>query len=133
MKKDRFTDVVVGILVNINNEILFCCRPKGKSYEGYWEFPGGKVKNGESFFCALKRELYEEIGITVTSAKEWCGLKFCYPHGKVRLHFYVCERWKGEPFGQESQVISWQKKILVNPILPATIPLLPWLDELRNQ
>ena len=55
------------ILINKNNEILICQRPKGKFMDGYWEFPGGKVKNSEKFNYAAIREIQEELNIKTVS------------------------------------------------------------------
>ena len=69
-----------------NGDILLAERPAGKPYEGYWEFPGGKVEAGETIEEALKREFMEELGIAIASADPWCGVEFVYPHAHVRLH-----------------------------------------------
>ena len=53
-------DVAVGILMKENGDVLLAQRPAGKPYEGYWEFPGGKVETGETVEEALKREFMEE-------------------------------------------------------------------------
>ena len=111
-------DVAVGILMKENGDVLLAQRPAGKPYEGYWEFPGGKVETGETVEEALKREFMEELGITV-------------PHAHVRLHFFIIRRWAGYPQSRESQSFGWQGAIHVEPLLPATIPLIRWLDALR--
>jgi 8-oxo-dGTP diphosphatase len=49
----------------------------------------------------------------------------------VRLHFYISRQWRGEPQSLEGQAFAWQGSVGVEPLLPATIPLLEWLDELR--
>jgi mutator protein MutT len=82
-------DVAVGILVKPNGDVLLGQRPAGKPYDGYWEFPGGKVDPGETILQALKREFVEELGLTIHSAEEWCGVEYVYPHAHVRLHFYI--------------------------------------------
>lgn len=124
-------DVAVGILMKENGDVLLAQRPAGKPYEGYWEFPGGKVEAGETIEDALKREFMEELGITVLTADPWCGVEYVYPHAHVRLHFYISRQWKGHPQSREQQSFRWQGTIHVEPLLPATIPLLQWLDALR--
>ncbi len=124
-------NVAVGILMKPNGDVLLGCRPEGKPYAGYWEFPGGKVEPGESVLGALKREFAEEIGVTIRSAEPWCGVEHVYPHAHVRLHFYISRDWEGEPHGLEGQQLAWQGSVGVEPVLPATIPLLEWLDRLR--
>ncbi len=124
-------NVAVGLLMKPNGDVLLGCRPAGKPYAGYWEFPGGKVEPGESVLAALKREFAEEIGVTVLSAEPWCGVEHVYPHAHVRLHFYISREWEGEPQSLEGQQLAWQGSVAVEPVLPATIPLLVWLDKLR--
>ncbi len=124
-------DVVVGILMKPNGDVLLASRPEGKPYAGYWEFPGGKVEAGESVFAALQREFEEEIGVRIVSADEWCGVEHVYEHAHVRLHFFISRDWQGEPAALEGQQLAWQGSVAVEPVLPATIPLLEWLDRLR--
>jgi 8-oxo-dGTP diphosphatase len=129
----RPIDVAVGILMKPNGDVLLGCRPEGKPYAGYWEFPGGKVEAGESVLDALKREFHEEIGVHIVSAEPWCGVEHVYPHAHVRLHFYISRDWQGEPLALEGQQLAWQGSVLVEPVLPATIPLLEWLDRVRYE
>ena len=124
-------DVAVGILMKPNGEVLLASRPKGKPFAGYWEFPGGKVEQGESIFDALKREFAEEIAVDIQSAEPWCGVEHVYPHAHVRLHFYISREWRGEPRALEGQQLTWQGEVELTPLLPATIPLIQWLDQLR--
>ena len=133
MKKNNPIDVAVGILMKENGDILLAQRPAGKPYEGYWEFPGGKVEPGETIEAALKREFMEELGIAIASADPWCGVEYVYPHAHVRLHFYISHDWNGLPQSREGQQFSWQGSIHVDPLLPATIPLVKWIDAIRYQ
>lgn len=127
----RPIDVAVGILMKPNGDVLLGQRPEGKPYAGYWEFPGGKVDAGESILEALKREFVEELEIEVVSAEEWCGIEHVYEHAHVRLHFFISREWRGEPQSLEGQAFAWQGTVGVEPLLPATIPLLAWLDKVR--
>jgi 8-oxo-dGTP diphosphatase len=124
-------DVAVGILMQPDGNVLLGQRPDGKPYAGYWEFPGGKVEPGESILAALKREFLEELGIEVLSAEPWCGVEHVYPHAHVRLHFYISRDWRGAPQSLEGQAFAWQGSVALAPLLPATIPLIEWLDRLR--
>ncbi len=124
-------DVAVGILMKQNGDVLLGQRPEGKPYPGYWEFPGGKVESDESIFDALKREFVEELGISLVSGEPWCCVEHVYPHAHVRLHFYISREWQGEPQSLEGQAFAWQGSVSVEPLLPATIPLIEWLDRLR--
>lgn len=124
-------DVAVGILMKPNGDVLLAERPAGKPYPGYWEFPGGKVEPGESILEALKREFVEELGMSILAAEPWCGVEYVYPHAHVRLHFYISRHWEGEPQSLEGQAFAWQGSVSVEPLLPATIPLIEWLDRMR--
>ena len=74
---------------------LLAQRPVGKVYAGYWEFPGGKVEQGESTLDALCRELQEELGIDVSVATPWQVEVVDYPHSLVCLHFFKVTGWSG--------------------------------------
>lgn len=126
-------DVAVGILIRPNGDVLLGQRPAGKPYQGYWEFPGGKVEAGEAILDALKREFVEELGVHILSATEWCGVEHVYEHAHVRLHFFISREWRGEPQSLEGQAFAWQGKVGVAPLLPATIPLLQWLELVRHE
>ena len=125
-------DVAVGILMRPNGDVLLGQRPAGKPYAGYWEFPGGKVEPGEPILDALKREFIEELGVEILDAEEWCGVEHVYEHAHVRLHFFISRHWRGEPQSLEGKAFAWQGAFEVEPLLPATIPLLHWLDQVRT-
>lgn len=124
-------NVAVGILMKDNGDVLLGQRPAGKPYAGYWEFPGGKVEQGEDIVAALKREFMEELGIQITHAEPWCCVEYIYPHAHVRLHFYIARTWQGEPQSLEGQAFAWQGTVAVEPLLPATIPLIEDLNQVR--
>ncbi len=124
-------DVAVCIMMKANGDVLLAQRPAGKPYAGYWEFPGGKVEAGEDVFCALQREMREELGVEIIDATPWCGVEHVYPHAHVRLHFYISRDWQGEPQSLENQAFAWQGEVAVEPLLPATVPLLGDLDGVR--
>lgn len=126
-------DVAVGILLAPDGAVLLAQRPAGKPYAGYWEFPGGKVEQDEPIAAALARELQEELGLVVQAAEAWCCVEHVYPHAHVRLHFYLVRQWQGRPQNLEGQSFAWQGDIEVTPLLPATIPLLQWLEPLRGR
>lgn len=122
----NIVDVSVAVLQKADDAVLMAQRPPGKDCEGYWEFPGGKVDEGESPYQALIRELHEELGIEVKTAFPWLRRVFTYPHATVRLNFFRVTRWQGEPHGREGQLLSWQRlsDLTVGPILPANDPIL---------
>jgi 8-oxo-dGTP diphosphatase len=126
----KTVDVAVGVLIKPNGEFLLTSRPPGKVYEGYWEFPGGKLEAGETVEQALRRELQEEIGITIGSAQPWKVEMVDYPHALVRLNFCKVFDWSGELHMREGQTFAWQKlPVTVVPVLPGTIPVLEWFAQ----
>lgn len=126
MTSHTITEVAAAVLQRPDGTFLLAQRPGGKAYAGYWEFPGGKIELGESPGQALCRELYEELGVTVTTAYPWLLRQFTYPHATVKLHFFRVTAWRGEAHGRESQQLSWQRlpHLTVAPVLPANTPIL---------
>lgn len=123
-------DVAVGVLIDEAGQFLLTSRPPGKAYAGYWEFPGGKLEVGESVVQALRRELQEEIGITIGPAEVWRDQLVDYPHALVRLHFCKVREWSGHLDMREGQAFSWQHlPVVCSPVLPGTVPVLTWLAE----
>jgi 8-oxo-dGTP diphosphatase len=126
-------DVAVGVLLQADGQFLLTSRPEGKVYAGYWEFPGGKLEAGESVEQALRRELHEELGITIGAAQAWKTQMVDYPHALVRLHFCKVWDWQGELLMREAQSHAWQSlPVAVTPVLPGTVPVLAWLAEERG-
>jgi len=120
-------DVAVGVLIAPDGQFLLTTRPPGKAYAGYWEFPGGKVEAGESIHEALRRELQEELGITIAGSQPWQIEVFDYPHALVKLHFRKVFAWEGELQMREGQQMAWQTlPVQVQPVLPGTVPVLGW-------
>ncbi len=138
----NITHAAVGVIQRDDGFVLLGERPVGKPWSGYWEFPGGKIEAGETPEHALKRELQEELGITVISLYPWLTRSFNYeakydaagqleaPAKMVKLHFFVVTEWNGEPSGLENQAISWQhpENVNVSPMLPANMPILTALS-----
>ena len=126
-------DVAVGVLIDAGGRFLLTSRPAGKVYAGYWEFPGGKVEAGETIEQALRRELHEELGITIGPAQPWHVELVDYPHALVRLHFCKVFEWSGAFEMREQQTMSWQDlPVQVAPVLPGTVPVLGWFAAERG-
>lgn len=126
-------DVAVGVLVDAHGAFLLTSRPMGKVYAGYWEFPGGKLEVGESVAQALRRELQEEIGITIGECHPWRVELVDYPHALVRLNFCKVFDWTGELQMHEGQSFAWQQlPVSVSPVLPGTVPVLAWFAQERG-
>jgi 8-oxo-dGTP diphosphatase len=129
----KHTEVAVGILIREDGALLLATRPEGKPYAGYWEFPGGKIEAGETVEQALRRELHEELGITIAGAKVWKITEHDYPHALVRLHWCKVTAWSGDFEMREGQSMCWQQLPLdVTPVLPGAMPVLEWLAEERG-
>ena len=130
----QHTEVAVGILLRPDGALLLSTRPPGKVYAGYWEFPGGKIEAGESIEQALRRELIEELGVTIGPAEVWKVTEHDYPHALVRLHWCKVWQWTGEFEMREGQSMSWQQwPPDVRPILLGALPVLQWLAQERGQ
>ena len=129
------TEVAVGVLIReSDNALLITSRPAGKPYAGYWEFPGGKLEQGETVEQALRRELIEELGVTIGTAHAWKVTEHDYPHALVRLHWCKVTQWSGEFEMREGQQMAWQQLPLqVHPVLPGAYPVLQWLSDERGQ
>lgn len=126
-------EVAVGVLLDAQGRFLLTSRPEGKVYAGYWEFPGGKVEPGETVEQALRRELHEELGITIGPAQPWKIEMMDYPHALVRLHFCKVFAWEGEFQMREAQQMAWQSlPVQVAPVLPGTVPVLQWFAAERG-
>lgn len=131
-------DVAVGVLVERDAQgregrFLLTSRPAGKVYAGYWEFPGGKLEAGETVEQALRRELQEELGITIGAAYPWKVELMDYPHARVRLHFCKVYEWAGAFEMREQQQMAWENlPVQQQPVLPGTIPVLQWFAAERG-
>ncbi len=124
--------VAVGVLLREDGAFLLTSRPQGKVYAGYWEFPGGKLESGETVTQALRRELEEEIGITLQDCMLWKTECIDYPHALVQLNFCKVTQWTGTLEMRESQAFAWQQlPVTVKPVLPGTVPVLTWLAQER--
>ncbi len=126
--------VVAAALIDVDNRVLIAQRPAGKSMAGLWEFPGGKLCQGEAPEAALVRELREELGIEVC---ETCLAPFTFAsHAYEKFHLmmplYLCRRWEGEIAPREGQTIKWVRasRLAEWPMPPADRPLIPMLRDL---
>jgi 8-oxo-dGTP diphosphatase len=106
----KIVHVVIGIILNSNQEVLIARRLPHQERPGAWEFPGGKVEANESPYAALQREFFEEIGIQVTAAEHWMNVRYDYPHKSVLLDTWMITQYDGIPSGAEGQAIAWGTK-----------------------
>ena len=125
-------NVAAGILIDKNNRVLITQRIEGKFLKGFWEFPGGKLNIGENPEIALKRELEEELGISVISYEPFMQLEHCYYNQAVNIDFFLVHKWLGSIIGLDGQNIQWVKisRLPKNKLLEADIPIIKALQEI---
>ncbi len=121
-------------LIDGDGRVLLAKRPGGKSMAGLWEFPGGKVQDGETPEQAVVRELQEELGI---DTRQSCLAPIGFAsHGYTDFHLlmplYVCRTWRGTPSGREGQELKWVRPMRLGDydMPPADAPLVPLLRDL---
>lgn len=98
--------VAAGIILK-GDKVLIAKRPQDKHQGGLWEFPGGKIENGESAEEALIRELKEELDLTIGEPELFQEIRFEYPEKNVHLSFYRIDKFEGNEKGNENQEIRW--------------------------
>ena len=123
------TRVAVGVLVRGDGAVLLGRRPPGKPYAGYWEFPGGKIEDGETVEQALARELREELDLRIAPSLPWVVTEYDYPHARVRLYFQRVFAWSGAPRPLEGQRLCFAMPAdaAPSPLLPAAEAPWRWL------
>lgn len=128
--------MVACALIDVDGRVLVARRPEGRPMAGLWEFPGGKVRPGESPEAALVRELEEELGIRT---HESCLAPFtfashAYPDFHLLMPLYVCRVFEGTPRPREGQELRWVRaaELAQLPMPPADRPLVAMLRELLS-
>lgn len=132
--------VVAGVVRDASGRVLIAQRPAGKHLAGGWEFPGGKLGAGEARAAGLARELREEIGIIVESARPLIRVRHRYAERGVLLDVWVVRAYRGDPAGLDGQQLRWcsGEELKIAPLLEADRPvvaalLLPErLDEMSS-
>lgn len=126
--------VVAAVIYDQQRRVLVTQRPVGKTLEGEWEFPGGKVEVGEADADALRRELREELGVQVRSARALFELAHEYPERHVQLAIWMVEDYTGAPAGLEGQPLRWEPPAALRtlPLLRADLPIVDWLENMNN-
>jgi len=121
-------------LIDADSRVLLARRPEGKAMAGLWEFPGGKVDEGETPEAALIRELHEELGI---DTHESCLAPIGFAsHGYDDFHLlmplFVCRKWHGDPEPREGQELAWVRpnRMREYEMPPADVPLVAQLQDL---
>lgn len=129
--------VVAAALVDGDGRVLLQRRLAGRTMAGLWEFPGGKVEDGERPEAALVRELAEELGVAVDAAAlaPACFASADAPGGAGRhmlLLLYLCRAWRGEPRPLDAAALQWvrPRDMAALAMPPADRPLIALLEAL---
>lgn len=126
--------VAAVALINGDGRIMVQQRPSGKSWPAWWEFPGGKIREGETPEATVVRELREELAVDIT---ESCLAPFTfasYPYDEFHLvmMLYLCRVWRGSPRPLEGQTMAWLRPLelaRLDRLLPANVPLVAMLRD----
>ena len=130
----RLLLVAACALIDPDKRVLIAERPAGKPMAGLWEFPGGKVEEGETPEDTIIRELFEELAVRVKKAC-LAPLTFAshdYSDFHILMPLLVCRRWDGYPVGREAQRLKWVRanRLRDFPMPPADEPLISHLADL---
>jgi 8-oxo-dGTP diphosphatase len=129
----RLVLVAAVALIDPDGRVLLAERPEGKSMAGLWEFPGGKVEEGETPEACLIRELHEELGID-TWASCLAPLTFAshaYEDFHLLMPLFACRKWQGIVTAREGQRLAWARagELAKFPMPPADVPLVAALRD----
>ena len=126
--------VAACALIDRDGRVLMARRPKGKDHEGLWEFPGGKLADGETPEAALVRELREELAIDTEASCLAPAAFASQTLGEFHLlmPLFVCRKWKGAPVPVEGQELRWVRRegLTKMEMPPADRPLAAQLRDL---
>ncbi len=122
----RQTYVVAGILLGEDGRVLVTERIGDHSFAGLWEFPGGKIEDGEDSLSALGRELREELGIEIVEQFLFMSLDHDYADRSVSIDFYLIKHWRNTPVGRDGQALMWilPEELAEDLLLPADAPVI---------
>ena len=125
-------NVVAGALFDGAGRVLIAQRPPGKALAGRWEFPGGKLHEGESPYEGLVRELREELGVEIHAAERLMCYSHDYGDRTVWLDMWIVGAWSGEPSGLDGQALKWVPplRLAEEDILEADQPIVAALARL---
>ena len=111
--------------------VLIAQRPPGKWRAGDWEFPGGKIEDGETEGQAMVRELEEELGVTVLTARPLGHFSHDYADRSVQISLWLVTGFRGEPCSRDGQALRWVNvsELTDAGLLEADLPMVPRLRE----
>jgi 8-oxo-dGTP diphosphatase len=125
--------VVAVALIDVDGRVLLARRPEGKHLAGLWEFPGGKVHDGETPEAAVVRELREELAVDITESclAPFAFASHAYDDFQLLMPLYLCRVWKGTPTPLEGQTLRWVRPLGMAslPMPPADAPLVAMLRD----
>jgi A/G-specific adenine glycosylase len=99
--------VVGAAVLRSRGKVLIARRLEGRLLGGLWEFPGGKRERGESLAACVRRELKEELGITVGVGARLGVFRHAYTHYRVTVHAYECSARRGRPVARVHSAVRW--------------------------
>jgi 8-oxo-dGTP diphosphatase len=129
------TLVAAVALIDADGRVLVNQRPAGKPLAGWWEFPGGKLRPGETPEAAVVRELKEELAIDLSESclAPLTFASYSYPDFHLLMPLFVARVWRGQPTPREGQALKWlfpRELARLETLLPADKPLIPILRDL---
>lgn len=126
-------EVAVAIMLSQEQKVLTSWRQPHQHQGGLWEFPGGKREPDESMLEALKREISEELGVTVEQAEPFVRIDHDYGDKLVSLDVWLVSHFSGEPCGCEGQPLRWQaiEELQAEEFPAANMPIIEALQQAR--
>jgi 8-oxo-dGTP diphosphatase len=106
----KLVHVAVAVIERSNGDVCIAQRADHQHQGGLWEFPGGKVEEGETITQGLQREIHEELGVEVLAHEPLISVKYRYPDKHVLLDVHKVTKFNGEPHGKEGQPVEWCPK-----------------------
>ena len=125
--------VAAVAMIDTDGRVLLAQRPAGKAMAGLWEFPGGKVHDGETPEAAVVRELREELGVDIAESclAPLTFASHAYADFHLLMPLFACRVWKGTPTPLEGQALTWKRPAAMSqlPMPPADRPLVALLRD----
>lgn len=129
--EQRITINVVAAII-IKDGMLFATQRGYGEWQGWWEFPGGKIESGETPEEALKREIREELATEIEVGRLLTTVEYDYPKFHLTMHCYLCSIVSGELSLLEHEDARWLERVTLNSVrwLPADDAVLKSLESL---
>ena len=122
--------VVAAVIMGLDGKMLITQRGKGMQFSGMWEFPGGKVDEGEDLVTALKREIMEELSVNIDVDRKVLGWAYTYPFAAINFFAFSAKIRDGELKLTEHMDFKWVeiKDLSGYDWTPADVALVKWLE-----